>query len=90
MYQSSSGESKYSNDDVDQKDHLATGEAALDNSIKKYRNADKIMQLNEIQGKYEQTSHLVHYLHEMNQKGQIPKAYGMVHRKNLPTEMDTN
>ena len=30
------------------KDHFAVGEPALKNTIRKYRNADKIVQLNEI------------------------------------------
>lgn len=51
IYQSSSGESKYSNEDRELKDHLATGEPALLNTIRKYKNADKIAQMNEVQGK---------------------------------------
>lgn len=43
MYQSSSGESKYSNEDLDLKDHLAVGEKALHNTMRKYKNADKIV-----------------------------------------------
>ena len=61
IYQSSSGESKYSNEDRELKDHLATGEQALENTIKKYKNADKIVQLNEVLGKDKSTSHLVKY-----------------------------
>jgi hypothetical protein len=81
FYQSSSGESKYSNEDKEFKDHLAIGETALVNQMKKYKNADKIVQINEVQGKDESTSHLVKYYQEMNNKGQIPKGFGMVHRK---------
>lgn len=61
IYQSSSGESKYSNEDRDLKDHLAIGEEALQNTIKKYKHADKIVQLNEVTGKDDSTSHLVKY-----------------------------
>ena len=43
MYQSSSGESKYSNEDKDQKDHFAIGEEALMNTMRKYKHADKII-----------------------------------------------
>ena len=48
MYQSSSGESKYSNEDDQEKDHLALGEDALANAMMKYKNADKIIQINEV------------------------------------------
>ena len=47
MYQSSSGESKYSNEDREEKDHLTKGEAALKNAMTKYKNADKIIQIND-------------------------------------------
>jgi len=43
MYQSSSGESKYSNEDNEMKDHFAVGERALHNTMLKYKNADKIV-----------------------------------------------
>ena len=43
MYQSDSGESKYSNEDKEDKDHLAVGEEALLNAMAKYKNADKII-----------------------------------------------
>ena len=48
MYQSSSGEEKYSNEDHDEKDHLSMGEIALVNAMKKYKNADKIDQINKV------------------------------------------
>ena len=50
MYQSSSGESKYSNEDRDLKDHFAVGTDALKNTVRKYRDADKIAQINEVKG----------------------------------------
>ena len=46
MFQSSSGESKYSNEDDDEKDHLAIGEDALKNVLVKYKNAEKIIEIN--------------------------------------------
>ena len=90
MYQSSSGESKYSNEDIDQKDHLSVGESTLVNAMKKYKNADKIVQMNAIEGNDDLSSHLVYYYQEMNNKGHIPKGFGMIHRNNKPNEMDTN
>ena len=81
MYQSSSGESKYSNEDLEEKDHLTMGEAALMNAMYKYKNADKIIQINDMHGNDDRTSHLVHYLHEMNRNGHVPRALGYVHRK---------
>ena len=70
------------------KDHFAVGEPALKNTMRKYRNADKIVQLNEILNQDDKTSHLVKYYHRMHQRGQIPKGFGMLHRKNKPTELD--
>ena len=81
MYDSSSGESKYSNEDREMKDHLLTGEEALLNSLKKNKNASKIVQINKVNGNDEKTSHLVHYYNAMNEQAQIPKSFGMVHRK---------
>ena len=49
--------------------------------MKKYKNADKIMQLNELNNKPEATSHLVAYMKIMNEKGHIPRSMGMIHRK---------
>ena len=88
MYQSSSGESKYSNEDHEEKDHLAVGEEALQNAVNKYKNADKIIQLNQVKGQEHLSSHLVHYLHEMNRNGHIPKGFGYVHRKHAINEID--
>ena len=48
IYKSSSSDSKYSNQDVEEKDHLAVGEDALLNAMAKYKNANKIIQINEI------------------------------------------
>ena len=42
IYKSDSGESKYSNEDKDQKDHLAKSEPAILNAMRKYKNANKI------------------------------------------------
>jgi len=88
MYQSSSGESKYSNEDKDQKDHFAIGEEALMNTMRKYKNADKIIQKNEIENQDDKTSHLVKYMNEMNKNGQIPKGFGFVHRKRSVNAID--
>lgn len=88
MYQSSSGESKYSNEDNEMKDHFAVGLKALTNTMRKYKNADKIVQLNEVLGKDDKTSHLVKYYQQMSHTGYIPKSYGLVHRKNKPTEIN--
>lgn len=81
MFQSSSGESKYSNEDDDEKDHLAIGEDALKNVLVKYKNAEKIIEINETHQKSHMTSHLVHYMHEMNKSGHIPKGFGYIHRR---------
>ena len=43
FYASSSGESKYSNEDKEYKDHILVGLNAVKNSMRKYKNADKIM-----------------------------------------------
>lgn len=88
IYQSDSGESKYSNEDKEEKDHLAVGEKALVNGMAKYKNADKIIQKNEIEGKSDKTSHLVHYMNEMNRNGHAPKAFGFLHRKHSINEID--
>jgi len=90
MYQSSSGESKYSNEDRQEKDHLAVGEDALLNAMAKYKNADKIVQLNEINGRDDATSHLVKYMHEMNRNLHIPKGFGFVHRKQPVNSIDAS
>ena len=91
MYQSSSGESKYSNEDRMDKDHLATQEQALLNAMRKYKHADRIAQLNEVKGKDEQTSHLVKYYQQMNHNGHVPKSFGMVRRsKDIPNEINAS
>ena len=51
IYQSSSSDSKYSNQDEEEKDHLAVGENALLNAMAKYKNADKIIQIHEMKQK---------------------------------------
>ena len=90
MFQSDSGESKYSNEDKHEKDHLAVGEEAILNALRKYNNADKIVQLNEINGKEGDTSHLVKYLHEMNRNMHIPKGFGFVHRRQPINSIDAS
>ena len=47
----------------------------------KYKNAVKIKQINEMQGKDEITSHIVNYFNQVNEKGAMPKGLGMIHRK---------
>ena len=81
FYASSSGESKYSNEDRDLKDHMLVGLGAVKNSMKKYKNADKIMQINAMNKKDDQTSHLVAYLKEMNDNCAVPRSLGLIHRK---------
>lgn len=58
------------------------------NAMIKYKNADKIIQINDIQGKDDMTSHLVHYLDEVNKNGHIPKSFGFLHRKNESDVID--
>ena len=70
------------------KDHLAVGKLSLHNTMRKYKHADKIVQLNEILNQDDKTSHLVKYYQQIGHRGQIPKSLGMVHRKNKPTELD--
>ena len=41
-----------------------------------------------MKGQEHLTSHLVHYLHEMNRNGHIPKGFGYVHRKHAINEID--
>ena len=48
MYASSSGESKYSEQDRNYSDHLLQNFDALQNSLKKWKNADKIVQKNQM------------------------------------------
>ena len=43
MYISSSGESKYSEEDKHYRDHLLQNFDALQNSMKKFKNSDKIV-----------------------------------------------
>lgn len=88
MYESDSGESKYSNEDKELKDHLAVGEDALNNAMAKYKNADKIIQLNDLAGKSHLTSHLVTYMQEMNRNGHVPKSFGFVRRNHSIDEID--
>ena len=88
IYKSSSGESKYSNEDYHEKDHLAVGECALANVLIKYKNADKIIEMNEHLQQPHITSHLVHYMHEMNKSGHIPKGFGYVHRRDNTDSID--
>lgn len=80
--ESDSSDSKYSNEDRDDKDHLLVGEEAILRSMKKLKNANKIKQKNELIGKDNNTSHIVHYFNEINNKMMVPKGLGMIHRKN--------
>ena len=48
MNKSDSGESKYSNEDIEEKDHLLQDEKALLNAMKKFKNAEKIKQINQV------------------------------------------
>ena len=64
------------------------GEDAIVNAMAKYKNADKIIQMNDVQGKSHKTSHLVHYMAEMNRNGHIPKGFGFVHRKHSINKID--
>lgn len=41
-----------------------------------------------MKGQEHLTSHLVHYLHEMNRNGHVPKGFGYVHRKHAINEID--
>ena len=54
----------------------------------KYKNANKIIQLNEVLNKPQITSHLVHYLDEMNRNGHAPRNFGFVHRRQPIHEID--
>ena len=63
------------------KDHLLTEEDAILNAMRKYKNAEKINQINQLNNSQEKSSHLVNYFNTINSKGQIPKSMGMIHRK---------
>ena len=87
IYKSDSGESKYSNEDREQKDHFAQSEPAILNAMRKYKNATKIKQINQMQGIDNKTSHLVNYLDQVNKKGLPPKGLGMIHRRGETDEI---
>ena len=82
MYVSSSGESKYSERDRTCNDHLLKSSEALNNSLRKWQNADKIVQKNEMNNCSYETSHLVTYFNEIRNKCQAPKGLGLIHRMN--------
>ncbi len=86
--ESDSSDSKYSNEDRDDKDHLLVGEEAILRSMKKLKNANKIKQKNELIGKDNNTSHIVHYFNEINNKMMVPKGLGMIHRKNPTSQIN--
>ena len=48
FHESDSSDSKYSNEDREDKDHLLFGEEALIRSMKKLKNANKIVQKNDL------------------------------------------
>lgn len=56
--------------------------------MKKLKNANKIVQKNELIKKGENTSHIVHYFNEINSKMVVPKSLGMVHRKNPTNQIN--
>ena len=85
---SDSSDSKYSNEDRNDKDHLLVGEEAILRSMKKLKNANKIVQRNEMINKDSNTSHIVHYFNEINKKMIVPKGLGMIHRKNPLNEIN--
>lgn len=86
--ESDSSDSKYSNEDRQDKDHFACGEEALRLSLKKLKVADKIVQKNEMLGKSDRTSHVVQYFNDVNKKNIAPKSLGMIHRKPTVTEIN--
>ena len=59
MYDSSSGESLYSNEDRKDKDKTMIGEDAVENANKRHRNARKIIEKNKIEQKEDLTTPLV-------------------------------
>ena len=81
ILESDSSDSKYSNEDREDKDHLLHGEAAIMRAMDKLKNASRIVEKNEIIKKSANTSHLVAYFDLVNRQSLIPKPLGMVHRK---------
>ena len=59
MYDSSSGESLYSNEDRKDKDKVTIGDGATENANKRHRNARKIIEKNLIDDKEDLTTPLV-------------------------------
>lgn len=90
FHESDSSDSKYSNEDRFDKDHTLGGEPALLHSMKKFKNANVIKQKNQLIGKDKNTSHLVHYFNEINNKMIIPKTFGMIHRYKREKETEIN
>ena len=88
MYASSSGESKYSEQDRNYSDHLLQNFDALQNSLKKWKNADKIVQKNQMNHNEDSTSHLVTYFNEISKRCHVPKGLGMIHRKDDASNLD--
>jgi len=88
VYTSDSSDSKYSAEDREDKDHILTGYPAIERSMKKLKNANKIVQMNEVTGMDDKTSHVVAYFNEINKKSIIPKSLGMVRRKDKFNQID--
>lgn len=59
MYDSSSGESLYSNEDRKDKDKTTIGDEAIENANKRHRNARKIIEKNQVDDKEDLTTPLV-------------------------------
>ena len=90
LNQSDSSDSKYSNEDREDKDHLMIGKEAIKRSMHKLKNAARIMEKNELLNKNKNISHLVAYFDEVNKKELIPKPLGMVRRKNPVNVIDVH
>lgn len=90
MYESSSGESLYSNEDRKDKDKTTIGDEAIENANKRHRDATKIIEKNKVDGKEYFTTPLVSYFGEVRNKGIAPKGTGFVHRKagDLPHDLN--
>lgn len=67
---------------------MLKGEAAITQSLKKLKNANKIIQKNQLLGKDDKTSHLVTYFNEINKKMIVPRSLGMIHRKSEVNQLN--
>jgi hypothetical protein len=61
LLESDSSDSKYSNEDREDKDHLLHGEHAVQRAMDKLKNATRIVEKNDMMKKSANTSHLVAY-----------------------------